>query len=326
MQGKDLSEQKAALKAYVGIDVCESWLDVHILPAGIAFRVANSIHGHRQVKRRLKTWNVALIVIEATGKWHRALHRSLHAGGYAAAVVNPLRARLFAEAIGTLAKTDRLDARMLALFAASLTPDARPPAPVAVEALKELVQARESAVAEATGLKNQRTSAETSFLRRHLTGRIARLAKDLAALDAEIARCVKADESFARRSAILTSIPGIGPVVASTLLARLSELGDCDDKQIAMLVGLAPLADDSGQRKGVRVIRGGRAAVRRVIYLAALSAVRHNPDLARVYARLSTAGKAKKVALTAVARKLLILANALVSQDRLWQTAPPNTP
>ena len=130
---------------------------------------------------------------------------------------------------------------MLALFAASLTPEARPPAPVAVEALKELVQARESAVAEATGLKNQRTSAETAFLRRHLTGRIARLAKDLAALDAEIARCVKADESFARRSAILTSIPGIGPVVASTLLARLSELGDSDDKQIAMLVGLAPI-------------------------------------------------------------------------------------
>ena len=291
---------------------------MHILPAGIAFRVANGIHGHRQVKRRLKTWNVALIVIEATGKWHRTLHRSLHAGGYAAAVVNPLRARLFAEAIGTLAKTDRLDARMLALFAASLTPEARPPAPVAVEALKELVQARESAVAEATGLKNQRTSAETAFLRRHLTGRIARLAKDLAALDAEIARCVKADESFARRSAILTSIPGIGPVVASTLLARLSEFGDCDDKQIAMLVGLAPLADDSGQRNGARMIRGGRAAVRRVIYLAALSAVRHNPGLARVYARLSTAGKAKKVALTAVARKLLILANALVSQDRLW--------
>ena len=324
MQGKDPFEQEAQARSYAGVDVCESWLDVHILPAGVSFRVANTASGHRQLKRRLKSHAVELIVIEATGKWHRPLHRSLHASGHAAAVVNPLRARLFAEAIGVLAKTDRLDARMLALFAASLTPAARPPAPVAVEALKELVQARESAVGEATALKNQRASAETVFLRRHLSGRIAHLGKDVAAREAEIARRIAAEENFARRAAILCSIPGVGPVVAATLLAHLSKLGECDDKQIAMLVGLAPLADDSGQRQGGRVIRGGRAAVRRVVYLAALSATRHNPDLARLYARLVAAGKAKKVALTAVARKLLILANALVGQDRLWQPTPPN--
>ena len=323
MQGKDVSGQETGSKVYVGIDVCESRLDVYIVPGNVAFRVANSTDGHRQLRRRLKTWDVELIVIEATGKWHRQLHRSLHANSYSAAVVNPLRARLFAEAIGVLAKTDRLDARLLALFAASLTPAARPPAPEVVEALKELVQARESAVAEATGLKNQRASAETAFLQRHLTARITRLAKDVAALEAEIARRIAAEQSFARRSAILHSIPGVGPVTAATLLARLSELGECDDKQIAMLTGLAPLADDSGQRQGGRVIRGGRAAVRRVVYLAAVSAARCNPDLARLYERLTAAGKAKKVALTAVARKLLILANALVSQDRLWQPTPP---
>jgi transposase len=323
MQGKDVSERGDRCEFYVGIDVCESWLDVHVLPAGAWFRVANTASGHRQLKRRLKTWHVALIVIEATGKWHRQLHRSLHASGYAAAVVNPLRARLFAEALGVLAKTDRLDARMLALFAASMTPAARPPVPAAVEALKELVQARESAVAEATALKNQRASAETAFLRHHLAKRIARLAKDIAALEAEIARRIEADESLARRGAILTSIPGVGPVVASTLVARLGELGDCSDKEIAMLAGLAPLADQSGRREGERTIRGGRAAVRRVLYLAAVSAIRHNPTMATFYRRLIAAGKAKKVAMVGVARKLLVLANALVGQDRCWQVEPP---
>ena len=139
---------------------------------------------------------------------------------------------------------------------------------------------------------------------------------------AENARRIEDDSGFARRADTLTSIPGIGPVVAATLLARLSELGACDDKHIAMLVGLAPLADDSGRRQGGRVIRGGRAAVRRIVQLAAFSAARHNPDLARVYARLTAAGWAKKIALTAVARKLLVLANALVGQDRPWQPTP----
>lgn len=324
MQGKDVSEQQSRGQSYVGIDVCESWLDVHILPGAVALRVANTADGHRQLKRRLKGYAIDLIVIEATGKWHRPLHRSLHASGYRVAVVNPLRARLFAQAIGVLAKTDRLDARMLALFASSLTSSAKPPAPAAVEALQELVQARDSAVGAQVALKNQFASAETPFLRRQLKRRIQRLAADIAALEREIAKRIQADESLARRYGILTSIPGVGPVVAATLLARLAELGRCTDKQIAMLAGLAPVADESGQRAGVRAIRGGRAAVRRALYLAALAAARYNPALALFHARLIAAGKAKKAALTAVARKLLVLANALVSQDRLWQPQPPN--
>jgi transposase len=326
MQGKDVSEQGSQGQSYVGIDVCESWLDVHVLPGGVSFRVANTKHGHRQLARRLATDPVALIVIEATGKWHRALHRSLHAHRHRVAVVNPLRARLFAEAIGVLAKTDRLDARMLALFAASLAPPARPPAPAAVEQLKELVQGRDSAVAAKTALENQLASAETAFLRRQLTRRLTRLATDIAALEREIERRIKAEASFARRAAILTSIPGIGPVVAATLLARLSELGGCSDKEIAMLAGLAPVADDSGRREGSRVIRCGPAAVRRVLYLAALTATRYNPTMTIFYERLVVAGKARKLALTAVARKLLVLANSLVSQDRLWTPTPPNAP
>jgi transposase len=319
-----MSEQETRGESYVGIDVCESWLDVHILPAAKSFRVANTAQGHRQLKRRLKPHEAALIAIEATGKWHRPLHRSLYASGYQVAVVNPLRARLFAEAIGLLAKTDRLDARMLALFAANLAPPARPPAPAAIEELKELVQARNSAVGERTALKNQLASAETAFLRRQLKRRISRIATDIRALEREIRGRVGAEESLARRYAILLSIPGVGPVVAATLLARLDELGRVTAKQIAMLAGLAPVADDSGKRQGERVIRCGRTAARCVLYLAALTATRSNPALKAFYARLIAAGKAPKVVLAAVARKLLVLANALIAQNRLWQPLAPN--
>lgn len=185
------------------------------------------------------------------------------------------------------------------------------------------MQARDSAVAEATAPRNQLASAETAFLRRQLARRIRRLEADIAALEREIERRIKADEGFARRYAILSSIPGIGPVAAATLLARLTELGDCSGREIAMLAGLAPLADESGGCPGARVIRGGRAAGRRVLYLAAVTAARYNPALAAFYRRLITAGKAKKAALTAVARKLLVLANTLISQDRTWQPVPP---
>lgn len=223
-----------------------------------------------------------------------------------------------------LAKTDRLDARMLALFAASLAPPARPPTPAAIEELKELVQARSTAVAELTGLKNQRGTAETAFLRQLLKQRISRLAADIRALEREILSRIKTDDSLARRYAILLSIPGIGPVVAATLLARLDELGHATEKQIAMLVGLAPVADQSGNRDGNRVIRCGRSAVRRALYLAALTATRHNPAMKLFYERLIAAGKPPKPALAAVARKLVVLANALLGQDRLWQPVAPN--
>lgn len=324
MQGKDVSEQATERKSYVGIDVCESWLDIHILPAAESFRLANTSEGHKQLKRRLKAHDVELVAIEATGKWHRALHRGLHAGGWRVAIVNPLRARLFAEAVGLLAKTDRLDARMLALFAASLAPPARPPTPAAIEELKELVQARSTAVAELTGLKNQRGTAETAFLRQLLKQRISRLAADIRALEREILSRIKADDSLARRYAILLSIPGIGPVVAATLLARLDELGHATEKQIAMLVGLAPVADQSGNRDGNRVIRGGRFTVRRALYLAAVTASRCNPAMKLFYERLIAAGKPPKLALAAVARKLVVLANTLLTQDRLWQPVAPD--
>lgn len=323
MQGKESSEQKSHGQSNVGIDVCEGWLDVHILPAGEAFRMANTSQGHRQLKRRLKRFDIGLIVIEATGKWHRQIHRSLHADGYGVCVVNPLRARLFAEAIGALAKTDRLDARMLAVFAMSLTPAARPPAPQMLDEIKELVQARASAVDEQTALSNQLKSAETVFLRRQLKRRLTRIAKDIKEIEQEILARVRADNSLARRYDILLSVPGFGPVVAATLVAGLAELGTCEHKQIAMLAGLAPLADDSGEREGRRIIKNGRSAVRNVLYLAAVTAARFNRDMKAVYDRLIAAGKPKKVALIAVARKLVVLANTLIGANRFWQPYAP---
>jgi transposase len=323
MQGKESSEQKTKIKSSAGIDVCKSWLDVHVLPEGCSLRVANDARGHRQLKKWLTEHDVSLVAIEATGKWHRQVHRMLHASGFGVAVVNPLRARLFAEAIGLLAKTDRLDARMLALLAVSLSPPARPPAPEAVEALQELIAGRAGAVAEQTALENQLAAANTAFLRRQLRGRIDRIAKDIVSLQTEIERRIECDQALARRYAILLSIPGVGPVTAATLIAGMTELGTCSAKQIAMLSGLAPVADQSGGRDGQRAIRGGRAAVRRVLYLCALSAKRCNPGMTAIYNRLIAAGRPHKVALIAVARKLIVLANTLITQNRPWQPRPP---
>jgi transposase len=324
MQGKEASEQETSIKSNVGIDVSKCWLDAHVLPSAGILRVPNTPEGIRKLKRWVQRFEVALVVVEATGKWHRPLRRSLDASAIPVAVVDPFRVRMFAKAQGIFAKTDRLDARVLALFAALLTPPIRQAAPEALEDLNELVVARASAVEQTTALKNQLSAAEGAFLRRQLARRIERSAKDIAALDREILKRISADEGLARRYAILTSIPSFGPVVAASLVAGLAELGTCTAKQIGMLAGLAPIADQSGKREGVRVIWGGRAAVRRILYLAAVTAARANADMRAFYQRKIADGKPAKVAIIAIARKLVVLANTLISQDRTWQIHAPN--
>jgi transposase len=323
MQGKEASEQETKVKSSVGIDTSKCWLDVHVLPADQRLRVANSCTGIRQLKRWLLRYEVALVVIEATGKWHRHVHRSLVASAVPVAVVDPFRVRMFAKAQGVFAKTDRLDARVLALFAALMDPAVRAPAPQAMAELAELVVARAGAVEALAALKNQLCTAESKFLRRQLARRIVRAGKDIAALEREILKRIKADAGLARRYDILTSIPSFGFAVAATLIACLAEIGSTTAKQIGMLAGLAPIADQSGERDGVRVIWGGRPAVRRVLYLAALSATRFNADMKAFYKRLTASGKPAKVALVAVARKLVVLANTLISEDRTWQLQTP---
>jgi transposase len=324
MQGKESLEQAASRKCSVGIDTSKDWLDADVQPLDKRLRVPNTREGIRTLKRWIAAFDPAIVVIEATGKWHRPAQRSLYASKIRITVVDPLRARLFAKAHGILAKTDRVDARVLALFGLMMSPELRPPAAEAMEELKEIVVARESAVAEATSLKNQLAASTSAFLKRHLGRRIVRLSKEIEALEREILKRIRADEELAARYDILTSIPGFGFVTAATLLARLPELGDCDAKEVAMLSGLAPIADDSGERRGARVVRGGRPALRQILYLAALSAARFNPQGSALYKRLTTAGKPAKVALIALARKLIVLANTLISQNRLWQSNAPS--
>jgi transposase len=324
MQGKEASEQETR-NCIAGIDVSKDWLDAHIGPAFGSLRVANTTTGIRQLKRRLLCLRVRLVVVEATGRWHRQVARSLRASSIPVAVIDPYRVRMFAKAHGILAKTDRLDAKVLAMFGATMSPACRPPAPEALEAMQELVTARASAVDERVALQNQLAAAKESFLKKQLRRRIEQLSTHIEALEKECLRQIKADEALSRRYEILVSIPSFGNVVAMTLIVLLAELGSLNEKQIAALGGLAPVADDSGQRQGVRVIWGGRSAVRRVLYLAALSAKTCNKDMKTFYDRLIDNGKARKQALIAVARKLLLLANLLISQDRIWQaTAPQN--
>jgi transposase len=325
MQGKEASEQAAKAKSSVGIDVSKDRLDVCVWPTGERLSFANTTADIRRLKRWLRRFDLALVVVEATGKWHRQLWRSLHASAIPVAMIDPFKARMFARAAGVLAKTDRLDAAVLARFGAVMTPAIRPPPQRAIEELAELVAALDAAVAEQTALRNQLSAAAVAFLRRQLTSRGKRLAADIAALESEIAARIAADEGLARRYAILTSIPSIGPAVAATLIARLAELGSLTDKQIAMLAGLAPIADQSGSHDGKRVIFGGRGEVRRMLYLAAVSALRWNPPMAALYRRLREAGKPAKVAIVAVARKLVLLANTLIANNRTWKPIPPKT-
>jgi transposase len=323
MQGKEASEQETKVKSSVGIDVSKDWLDVHVLPSGEALRLPNTSEGIRRLKRWLARFDLALVVVEATGKWHRPLRRSLDASAIPVAVVDPFRVRMFAKAQGILAKTDRLDARVLAQFAAVMAPAVRAAEPQMLEELRELVVARASAVEQQTALKNQRSAATVKFLQRQLDRRIERGDQDNAELDTAILERINVDDGLARRYAILTSIAGIGFVVAATLLASLPELGSSTVKQIAMLAGLAPIADQSGKREGVRVVWGGRANVRRILYLAALTATRFNVDMKAFYQRMIAAGKPPKLAIIAIARKLAVLANTLISQNRMWLPVAP---
>jgi transposase len=318
MQGKVTSETGAETAVYAGIDVCKAWLDVYLHPTGRRFRVANSKEGCKQLRLKLSDFPVALIVVEATGKLHRLCHRMLSAAGFAVAVVNPYRSRKLADALGELAKTDAIDARMLAIYGAAIGPAATPVPAKALAELQELVLARQAAKADETALKNRHSAAESPALKRLLKTQLTAQTRLIEGLDEAIGQLLAKDAGLKRRYEILASIKGIGPVTAVTLAACLSELGVLSGGQIAVLCGVAPLNCDSGEMRGQRRIKGGRAHVRSALYMAAVTAIRCNPDLKAFNGRLRAAGKAAKVALTAVMRKLVVLANTLIREDRHW--------
>lgn len=323
MQGKEMSEHEPMEEVYIGIDVCKSWLDVHIHPAGVEFRVMNDRPGINELARCLADWSVKLIVVEATGKWHRRVHRRLHEAHYRIAAINPYRSRKLADVFGLLAKTDAIDARVLALFALHVAPHPTTPPTADIAALKELVAARRESMRDVTALKNRLGSIEHRLAGRQLRARLKMTKRHIKALETEIHKLIAASPALVRRADILASIPGIGSVGVMTLIAELEELGACSRTQIAALTGVAPMNWDSGQLRGRRIIKGGRAHVRSVLYMAAVAATRCNPGLKAFYRRLIETGKKPKVALTAVMRKLVILANSLITENRKWSPNPP---
>ncbi len=233
--------------------------------------------------------------------------------------LNPERARRFAQATGTLAKTDRIDAMLLARMAATLRPPVRPARSAQQAQLAELINARDGLVRDRTALKNRKKNLTITLLKRQCEQRLKQIDLHIEALDAQIASIIAADAALTRRHQILTSIAGLGTLTANQLIVTMPELGTLDGKEAASLAGLAPVARQSGQWKGKSFIRGGRSNVRQALFMPALIAARFNPDLKSKYQQMVAAGKPAKVAITAVMRKLVVTANALLKADRLWQ-------
>jgi len=323
MQDLENSRHSTDVASYIGIDVSKSQLDIFVHPHEIIFKVSNDKQGHKQLNRRLKSIGPLLVVMEATGKYHRAAHRALVANAIDVAIVNPYRTHAFTHSLGQWAKTDAIDAKMLALYGAMIQPQAVKPAPRVLECLRELVSARRNAKVDRARLSNQFSESIISFVRTRLKARICQLERHIASLDGEIRRLIKADPAMAQRFAIITSVPGLGPVNATTMIAEMPELGSCDEKQIAALVGVAPMAHESGSFKGKRRIRGGRKAVRDPLYMAALSAIKAYPAMKAFQNRLLANGKEFKRAITAVMRKLIVLINALIRENRKWTPIAP---
>jgi len=267
---------------------------------------------------RLKPINPTLVVVEATGGLELPLIAALQVAKIPVAAINPRQARDFAKASGRLAKTDRIDAEALAHFAEAIRPEARPMPSAEVQALDALLSRRQQLLEMRVMESNRLGACADPTVRSSLERHLAWLEAEVAEADTRLAEAVKASPAWKEKDELLQSIPGLGPVSSLTLLAALPELGTLDGGKISALVGLAPFADDSGTRRGGRHVRGGRAAVRRILYLAALSAVRHNPALKAFGDRLSARGKKPKVILTAVARKLLVIANAVVRTGLPW--------
>ncbi|WP_374293530.1 IS110 family transposase [Sphingomonas sp.] len=300
----------------IGIDISKATLDCHAHPAGSDRQFPNSASGHKALIAWVGQWPVERIAYEATGTYHRAMEVAL--ADLPCVKLNPERARRFAQATGTLAKTDRIDARLLARMAVALQPPVRPARNPQQNQLAELVNARDGLVRDRTALKNRAKNLTVPLLKHQCTRRLEQIARHIDALDTEIAAVIAADPKLARRHHILTSIAGLGTLTANQIIATMPELGSLDNKQAASLAGLAPIARQSGQWKGKSFIRGGRANVRQALYMPALVAARFNPDLKAKYQQLVAAGKPAKIAITAVMRKLVVIANALLKADRLW--------
>ena len=304
-------------QTWVGIDVSKNTLDIAVRPGDQQWSISNQESDLTVLAERLQTLSPDLVVMEATGGFEGVAAGILSAEGLPVVVANPRQVRDFARSMGILAKTDRVDARVLALFAERNRPEIRPLANEETRTLKALV-ARRKQVIEMLTMERNRLPRATPEVRSHIEAHICWLKQQLDDFDDTLKSTIQRSPVWRERDNLLRSVPGVGPALASILLSDLPELGHLDRKQIASLVGVAPLSRDSGKWHGQRCIWGGRGNLRKVLYMAALVARRCNPVIRAFYQRLKENGKPPKVALTACMRKLLVILNAMVKQGTLW--------
>ena len=305
----------------VGIDVSKDRLDVHVFPQGIAFAVARDGKGLAELIERLAPLTPDLVAVEAAGGFETVVAAALAGARLPLVVVNPAQVRHYAQAVGKRAKTDPIDAAMIARFAHDTKPELRPLPDEATQLLADLVARRRQIIEMIVAERNRERRATVRRIKKSIARLIAALEKELVEIDAEIDAGVRGSPAWRDKEDLLASVPGVGPVVARTLIAELPELGTLDSKKIASLAGLAPYTRQSGQWKGKSMIGGGRKSVRCALFLAALVAARHNPVLKAFRERLAKAGKPKMVALIAVARKLITILNAILRDQKPWQPA-----
>lgn len=305
----------------VGIDISKDRLDVAVLPSGEAFVEERNGAGLERLVVRLRELAPYLVALEATGGYETVVAAALAGAALPIVVVNPAQVRAFAKALGQRAKTDPIDAAVIAHFAQATRPEPRPLPDEATQLLADLV-ARRRQIVEMIRAEGQRERRVTIVrLRKSIIRLIKTLEKELASLDADIDDAVRGSPAWREKDDLLASVPGVGPVIAHTLIAELPELGRLNRKQIAALVGLAPFTRQSGRWRGRSFIGGGRTTVRTVLFMGAMVATQHNPVLKAFFNRLVAAGKPKMVALIAVARKLLTVLNAILRDNRPWQNA-----
>ena len=304
----------------VGIDVAKDRLDVALRPTGEAFVVERSAAGLEQLIERIRPLAPTLVALEATGGFETVVAAALAAASQPVVVVNPAQVRAFATALGQRAKTDPIDAAVIAHFAEATKPEPRPLPDEATRLLADLVTRRRQIV-EMIGAERQREKRAPARIKKSIARLIKALEKELASVNADIDDSVRGSPAWRDKEDLLASEPGIGPIIARTLIADMPQLGCLDRKKIAALGGLAPFTRQSGQWRGKSFIGGGRAKVRSALFMAAMTARRHNPTMRAFFDRLVAAGKPKMVALIAVARKLLTILNAILRDQRPWQPA-----
>jgi transposase len=319
LQGRDTVINSSVC---VGIDVAKAFLDVHVLPSGKASRFENTSAGIATLVKELKSENPSLIVLEATGRLELPAASALAGAGMPVAIVNPRHVRDYARATGELAKTDALDARVIATYGRDLHPEPRPLPDKESLVLQGLLARRRQLVGMMTAEKNRLDRAHPAT-RQDVRDHIDWLYQRLKNVDRELHDLIKASPAWQERDALLQSVPGVGPVLSRTLLIDLPELGTVDQKAIAKLVGVAPLNRDSGTMRGTRTTWGGRANVRCVLYMASLIAIRVNPVIRAYYQKLRGEGKKPKVAQVACMRKLLVILNAIAEKGTPWEHGAP---